>query len=122
MNNDEEICSLDSMVQMPVTPAAIARKEIDRFLGMPNSDLPPLVWWSMHEAEFPNIAEVARTYLAIQATGVPSERLWSVSGNVMNKKAARLTNENFEAQVLLHINKTKALKLAKNAKRKLPDS
>jgi hypothetical protein len=56
------------------------------------------------------------------ATSVPSERLWSVSGNVMTKKTARLTNKNLEAQVLLHINYSKALKLKEAKKRKTPDS
>ena len=120
MNRDEEEAPLQSLV--PVTAANTARKEIDRFLAMPDSNLPPLDWWRIHEPEFPNIAEVARTYLAIQATGVPSERLWSVSGNVLTKKTARLTNENFEAQVLLHINRTKAMKLQSSRKRKAPDS
>ena len=122
MNNlNEDDAPLSSL--MSKTPRSTALKEIDRYLAMPSSDMAPLDWWRIHEPEFPHIAEVARTYLAIMATSVPSERLWSVSGNVMTKKTARLSNKNLEAQVILHINHSKALKLKEKVKkRKTPDS
>jgi len=40
----------------------------------------PLAWWKMHADEMPLLANVARKYLSVPATSVPSERMFSTSG------------------------------------------
>ena len=95
----------------------IALKEVTCFLDMPDSTVKPLDYWIRYGPEFPHLAILARKYFGIQATGVPSERLWSCGGNVLHKKTARLSSKHLEAQVMLHLNTTKELKL-KSRKRK----
>jgi len=50
----------------------------------------PLVWWKANEYKFPVIAKLAKKYLSIVATSVPSEQLFSQAGQVVSQKRARL--------------------------------
>ena len=64
----------------------------------------PLTWWKEKLASFPNLSLLARKYLGIVATSVPSERLFSVAGLVVNNKRASLQPINVEKLVFLHHN------------------
>jgi len=46
----------------------------------------PLSWWAMNCHNYPSIAAVARRLLAVPATSVASERLFSKAGNESRKK------------------------------------
>ncbi|KAJ8333570.1 hypothetical protein SKAU_G00415780 [Synaphobranchus kaupii] len=61
----------------------------------------PQEWWSTHEGAHSEMARLARKYLAAPATSVPSERLFSVSGHVVQKKRASLLSENVNRLVCL---------------------
>lgn len=61
----------------------------------------PQEWWSTHEASHSEMACLARKYLATPATSVPSERLFSLSGHVVQKKRASLLSENVNRLVCL---------------------
>ena len=61
----------------------------------------PQEWWSAHEAAHGEMARLARKYLATPATSVPSERLFSLSGHVVQKKRASLLSENVNSLVCL---------------------
>ena len=41
----------------------------------------PGEWWNERKMVFPNLSELARKYLPITATSVPSEHLFSDTGN-----------------------------------------
>ena len=47
---------------------------------------------------------MARRYLVVVATSVPSERLFSTAGNVVTAKRCALEPENVEKLVFLHDN------------------
>ena len=64
----------------------------------------PLVWWKCHAQKFPLLAELARTYLAVPATSVPSERAFSTTGMTVTKQRAALDSETVDALVFLNKN------------------
>nr|XP_054604938.1 E3 SUMO-protein ligase ZBED1-like [Nothobranchius furzeri] len=82
------------------------RKEVLLYFGeapIPR-DNDPLTWWKNNATRFPTLATLAKSYLAVPATSTPSERLFSVAGNIVTKKRASLTAEHVEMLAFLHTN------------------
>ncbi len=50
----------------------------------------PFEWWAVWKTQFPNVAKLARKYLSISGSSVPSERLFSDAGNQITAKHTRL--------------------------------
>lgn len=78
---------LDMIYACPNEPAG-SKEEIDKYLEIneEGKETDPLEWWKLHEKKFPILASIARKYLGICATSVPSERLFSdVGNNITNK-------------------------------------
>ncbi|AVK75976.1 hAT family C-terminal dimerization region domain containing protein [Pandoravirus neocaledonia] len=55
--------------------------------------LDPLTWWKQHKAKFPRLAALARRYLSITCTSVPSERVFSKCGWIINKRRCSLSDK-----------------------------
>jgi zinc finger BED domain-containing protein 1 (E3 SUMO-protein ligase ZBED1) len=72
-----------------------------RLVQQIEKDLDPLQWWKLQEDKYPALAKLARKYLGSPATTVPCERLFSVSGYVVNKKRASLEPANVNKLVCL---------------------
>ena len=62
-------------------------------------------WWKVEEHNFPNVAMIARTVLAVPASSVPSERVFSKAGELLSKQRLRMTAETADLQLFLHYNK-----------------
>ncbi|GBM95270.1 hypothetical protein AVEN_199268-1 [Araneus ventricosus] len=102
LEDDEETEGLDDFL-----PSSKAETELKNYLSMPKVGLNenPLTWWKLNEHNFPVIKVLAKTYLAIQGSSVPSERIFSTGGNVITKHRASLLPKNAEMLVFLFQNK-----------------
>ncbi|MBN3273428.1 ZBED1 protein, partial [Polyodon spathula] len=50
----------------------------------------PIAWWKENAPSFPAVAKLARKFLCIPATAVPSERVFSTAGDTLTKLRASL--------------------------------
>lgn len=80
--------------------------ELKGYLSTPNaeSEVDPLEWWKVHEANFPRVSHLARKYLCIPATSAPSERAFSTGGNIVTCQRATLKPDKVNQLVFLSKN------------------
>jgi len=78
-------------------PVEKAKLELQRYLSNvitdeydENGHLDPLKWWQLNSVHYPCVSVLARKYLSILATSVPSERAFSLTGHIVNEKRASL--------------------------------
>ena len=78
--------------------------EINNYLNSPRSNASTniLSWWKNNEEIYPRISKIAKNILAIMATLVPVERMFSEAGLIFTDKRSSLGNE--PARALLSIN------------------
>ena len=105
ISNEEGAANL----QPTLSPAEKIDKEIPVYFDLPvaSSDTDPLVWWRMEHGSFPHLAQVARKYLCVCGTSVPSERVFSTAGHVCNDSKSRLLPENVNILIFLAKNMNK---------------
>ena len=63
-----------------------------------------LSWWKRNEMFYPHVSTLAKRYLPIPASSVPSERVFGFTGNLVNKKRARLNPDNVKMFVFMNKN------------------
>ena len=92
---ETEIHALDS------SASDVCRDELKRYMAAPYQKLRraegdkmvynnPLEWWEQHHSKFPNLAQLARAYLAVQATSAPSERIFSLASRIISNNRVSL--------------------------------
>ena len=87
-------------------------KELEKYIKDPvditslrEKSFCPLKWWKNKDLYFPALANIAKKYLCIPATSTPSERVFSLAGNIVTKKRCQLLPENVDRLVFLSSNK-----------------
>ena len=69
-------------------------EELNRYFNSPcDSITDSLIWWKLHKNNYSVLSFLAKNYLSIQATSVPSERAFSISGLAITKTRNRLDPE-----------------------------
>lgn len=83
-----------------------AEPEITRYLNEPLVPITGNVfeWWRSQQFIYPKLTKLARMYLSIPATSVPSERVFSVAGNLVTSRRESLLPANVECLTFLHDN------------------
>ncbi|KAK6196110.1 hypothetical protein SNE40_001399 [Patella caerulea] len=61
-----------------------------------------LQWWKSHFKRYPTLSKLAKRFLAIPGTAVPSERMFSVEGNAFHQKRAALDPDTVDKLLFMH--------------------
>jgi len=56
----------------------------------------PLEWWKVNAYAYPTLAPLAKAYLCIPATSVPSERVFFTAGDIVSAQRSLITPEHVE--------------------------
>ena len=102
-----ELFHQHSQSSHPLSPhSSKVSKELELYKAekSPDLDSDPLSWWNARRLLYPLMCKLVEKYFAFVATSVPSERLFSASGNVIVNKRNRLTPENADKLIFLHEN------------------
>ena len=85
------------------------KKEIDRYVdgNLIDPSCDPMNWWRKEAENYPVLAILARKYLCICGTSVPSERLFSKGGYIVNGLRCRLTPD--KVNMLLFLSRNMSL-------------
>jgi len=88
------------------TPTLSAIIEVRQYLEEPNIGRheDPLVWWKGGVSVYPKLSAMAKRQLSIVATSVPSERVFSKSGQLISERRSRLTAKNVQMVMFLNAN------------------
>jgi zinc finger BED domain-containing protein 1 (E3 SUMO-protein ligase ZBED1) len=80
--------------------------EFDLYMALPpiraNENNDPVEWWRRNRGTYPVMARLARKYLAVKATSVPSEQLFSAAGNLITEKRSRLSDSIVSQLLFVH--------------------
>lgn len=64
----------------------------------------PLKWWRDNRSQYPLLSQLAKAYLSIPATPVPSERVFSTAGDIVTAQRSQLLPENVDMLIFLKKN------------------
>jgi hypothetical protein len=78
-------------------------KEVEMYLATPtvDADVDVLEWWKQNSDAYPCLARIARDYLAIPATSVPAERVFSGGADLVANKRGLLNEDTIQACMCL---------------------
>ena len=92
-------------------PSETASSEVDRYhtetpltlaCKNPNFCQNPLTWLEMRATQYVNLSELARKSCAFLFISVPSERIFSVTGNIINENRSRHIPANVDKLIFLY--------------------
>ncbi|KAK5896154.1 hypothetical protein CgunFtcFv8_009784 [Champsocephalus gunnari] len=86
----------------PVTPQMELSHDRDEKRVAPRLD--PLDWWRVNETKHERSTQLARSYLCAPATSVPSERVFSAAGLILNRLRSRPHPDHVDQLIFLNKN------------------
>lgn len=99
-----ELTSGDVPEPIP-THQDLLRVELDFYIRLSADETVDILqWWRGHASELPLLSKLARYVFTACATSVPSERLFSLSGNIVSKKRNALKPHVVNQLVFLSFN------------------
>lgn len=79
--------------------------DLKHYLNQPTIGLtedPLHYWYNIYNTIYPSLTAIAKQYLPVMATSVPSERLFSKAGNIITEDRNRLTPEHLQHLLFLN--------------------
>ena len=97
-----DVLGTETAEDSPVNTAEKAHREVAKYVVLePVQDHHPLKWWKENSHKLPPLSKLAKKYLCIPATSVPSEQAFSLAGYIVNQRRACLLPENVNMLVFL---------------------
>ena len=84
----------ETMALTNVRSKAEATKEEHNYLCLDVAVGNPLTWWKQNEKHFPALSHMAKRYLCVPATSMPTERAFSTAVYIVNEKWSCLLPKN----------------------------
>lgn len=96
----------DEEVDLTVSTREVIDAELLTYRKEPKltDHLSPLMWWKNNVVKYPNLSGLARYYLGIMASSVPSERVFSKAGEIISAKRSRLDEDHVNQLIFLNGN------------------
>ncbi len=70
----------------------------------PPIHIDPMDWWKTNDHKYPRLAKLTKAYLSVPATSVPSERVFSTAGLIVNRLRSHLLPEHVNMLIFLNKN------------------
>ena len=102
LSDSEDDCA---EVGLETQPCDAALKELTAYKSAPHEEnlmMEPLQYWKANRSSFPILSKLATKYLALPASSVPVERLFSAAGEIVSKKRTLLSTSNVNMLICLH--------------------
>jgi hypothetical protein len=74
-------------------PISLNQNELKNYLTEPETEAEPLLWWKANSIQYPVLARMALDFLAVQATSVSSEQVFSVAKHTISLTRNRINPE-----------------------------
>lgn len=99
---DEKVSTCKHFSTSSTTAHIMVKQYLE--LDLMNRKQNPLEFWENHQKTFPELYLLAKKYLCVPATSVPSERLFSKAGYITNDRRSRLGAKRIDQLVFLNGN------------------
>ena len=80
----------------------LINQELEKYDAEPQARGDPLPWWKNRQGSVPILAEVSRAILCVPGSSVPSEKVFSKSGQLLDKKRSSLKGKNVDMLIFLN--------------------
>ena len=77
--------------------------EFQTYILLPtcNEEVDPLEWWKINENQYPRLLKMARDFLAIPSTSVPSKQYFLINKNLITNQRNRLAEKTVRVYMCL---------------------
>ena len=100
------------VIEEPHTLPVTIYDDVNLYLRMPQipfqdlagNDQDILKWWRDNSSQFPNLAKMARQFLAAPASSASAERLFSSAGKMHDDLKKSTSEETMESSLIVNMN------------------
>ena len=88
-----------------ISPEQKAKVELDLYLAEPALKTSAFDWWKEKQSVFPTVSQVARSFLAIPASGISLEDVMNLNDDAVDAKKSQIDPKHLDAVLFLNKNK-----------------
>uniref|UniRef100_UPI003AAE61F4 E3 SUMO-protein ligase ZBED1-like n=1 Tax=Centroberyx gerrardi TaxID=166262 RepID=UPI003AAE61F4 len=102
----EEDSKLQTTQQNTLSITERVDQEVQLYKGLPSIPMSAdaALWWWQKRDTLPLLSDLAQTYLCVQASSIPSERVFSTAGDTISPERSRILPEKADMLIFLQKN------------------